>query len=113
MFSHSPIIAPNLTLTTKECNPYKDFITTKPTIQIQETEIYIYDQIGAYILIMPITRLQWLWERYNQSQVHPMLYFLNPPPQDFATEFLWLTQRYYVTILPKRKPKKHNLNNNY
>ena len=58
MFIHSPIIAPNLTLTTKECNPDKDFITTKPTIQIQETEIYIYDQIGAYILIMPIITVE-------------------------------------------------------
>jgi hypothetical protein len=41
-----------------------------------------------------------------------MIHFLNPPPQDFATEILWLTQR-YVTILPKRKPKKHNPNNNH
>ena len=42
-----------------------------------------------------------------------MLHFLNPPPQPkFTTKILWLTQR-YVTILPKRKPKKHNPNNNH
>jgi hypothetical protein len=111
-FIRPPIIAPNLTLITKECNPDKDIITTKPTIQIQGTETNIYDPTGAYVLTMPLTRLQWLWERYSQSQTHPMLHFLNPPPQDFTTEILWLTQR-YVTILPKRKPKKHNPNNNH
>lgn len=36
-----------------------------------------------------------------------MANFLHPPPQDFATEILWLIQR-YVTILPKTKKKKSN-----
>ena len=105
VFDNIYITATNLTLNTKECNPDKDIITTKPTIQIQGAETNIYDQTGAYILTMPLTRLQWLWERYNQNQTHHMIHFLNPPPHDFATKILWLTQR-YVTNLPKRKPKK-------
>jgi hypothetical protein len=61
---------------------------------------------------MSLTRLQWLWERYDQSQTHHVLHFLKPPPQNFTREILWLTQR-YVTILPKIKLKKHNPNNNH
>ena len=111
-FIRSPIIATNLTLTTKECNPYINIITTKPTIQIQGTESNIYDQTGAYILTIPLTRLLWLWERYNQNQTHPMIHFLNPPPQDFVIELFMVDQR-YITILPNKKPKKHNPNNNH
>ena len=41
-----------------------------------------------------------------------MANFLQPPPQDFATEILWLTQRYITTAVPKKKPKNHNPNVN-
>ena len=47
-FIRPPIKAPNLTLSTKECNPDRDMITTKPTIQIQGIEPNIYDQTGGY-----------------------------------------------------------------
>ena len=77
-------------------------ILTKPT----------QNQLKTNMMYFHLTRLKWLWERYNQNQTHHMIYFLNSSSQDFATEILWLTQR-YVTILPKRTPKKHNPNNSH
>ena len=97
--------APNLTLNTKECNMDKDIHTITPTIQIQSLDVNIFDHTWAYIASIPLTRLQWLWDRYTPNKTHHMANFLQPPQQDFVTEILWLLQC-YVVILPKKITKK-------
>ena len=57
-------------------------------------------------------RLQWLWNQYSHNNIPHLTNFLQPPPQDFETEILWLIQR-YVAILPKKKPKIIHPNNNH
>ena len=55
-------------------------------------------------------RLQWLWSQFSQNVLTTKNQSLQPPPQNFETEILWLIQR-YITILPKRKPKTIQPNN--
>jgi ribonuclease HI len=53
---------------------------------------------------MNLDRIQWLWNQFTHNNNQHLTNFLQPPPQDFETEVLWLLQR-YITILPKKKPK--------
>ena len=87
-----------------ECNPDKDIIVNKPTIQISSSEANIYDHNGQHVASMNLDRIQWLWNQFTHNNHQHLTNFLQPPPQDFETEVLWLLQR-YITILPKKKPK--------
>jgi hypothetical protein len=103
-FIQPPLKITNLTTSTQECNPDKDILVNKPTIQMNTSEASVYDQNGNYIATINIDRLQWLWSQFTHNKQQHLINFLHPPPQDFETEVLWLLQR-YVTILPKKKPK--------
>ena len=103
-FIHPPLKITNLKISTQERNPDKDIHANKPTIQIQNSMANIHDQNGNYIATLTIERLQWLWNQFSQNNLPHLTPFLQPPPQDFETEILWLLQR-YITILPKKKPK--------
>ena len=109
-FIHPPLKITNLTTSIQECNPDKDIITNKPTIQIQDKMSNIYDQKGNYITSLKTERLQWLWNCFCCNRLPHLANFLQPPPQDFETEVLWLIQQ-YITILPKKKPKNIPPNN--
>ena len=103
-FIQPPLKITNLITFTQECNPDKDILANKPTIQINTSVANIYDHHGKYIATINIDRLQWLWNQFTHNNQQHLTNFLHPPPQDFETEVLWLLQR-YVTILPKKKPK--------
>jgi hypothetical protein len=105
-FIHPPLKITNLTISTQECNPNKDILANKPTTQVLALESHIYDQGGNYMAIITTKRLHWLWNIYSHNNLMNLTNFLQPPPQDFETEILWLVQR-YITILPKRKPRNH------
>ena len=51
-------------------------------------------------------------EIHTKIKTHHMASFLQPPLQDFATKTVCLTQG-YVIVLPKKKLKEHNPNNNH
>ena len=55
-------------------------------------------------------RLQWLWNQFSHNNPTQLTNFLQPPPQNFEIEILWLTQR-YITVLPKRVSKHIQPNN--
>ena len=93
-----------LKLSTQECNPDKDIQVNQPTIQIQDLKTNIYDQRGNYMATITLERLQWLWNQFSYHQPTQLVSSLQPPPQDYETEILWLIQR-YITVLLKRKPK--------
>jgi hypothetical protein len=103
-FIQPPLKITNLTTSTQECNPDKDILVNKPTIQTSTSGASVYDQNGNHIATINIDRLQWLWSQFTHNKQQHLINFLHPPPQDFETEVLWLLQR-YVTILPKKKPK--------
>ena len=48
-YIHPPLKITNLKLSTQECNPDKDIQTNQPTIQIQNSEVNIYDHRGKYM----------------------------------------------------------------
>ena len=54
--------------------------------------------------ILTTERLQWLWDQYSHTNHTHLTNEIQPPPQNFETEILWLIQR-YITLLPKKKPK--------
>ena len=103
-FIHPPLHITNLKLSIQECNPDKDIQVDQPTIQIQNSEAHVYDQRGNYMASITAERLQWLWNQYSYHHFSQATQNLQPLPQNFETEILWLIQR-YITILPKRKPK--------
>ena len=103
-FIHPPLHITNLKLSIQECNPDKDIQVDHPAIQIQNLEAHVYDQRGNYMASISTERLQWLWNQYSYHHFSQATQNLQPPPQNFETEILWLIQR-YITILPKRKPK--------
>jgi hypothetical protein len=103
-FIHPPLHITNLKLSIQECNPDKDIQVDQPTIQIQNSEANIYDQRGNYMASITTERLQWLWNQFSYHHFSQSTNALQPPPQNFELEVLWLIQR-YITILPKRKPK--------
>ena len=75
---------PKLTLHTHECNPNKDFITSKPLIQMHPPFAQIHDHTGAYQTSIPLNRLFWLWECFFSYTSHPYP-CVHPPQLDFAT----------------------------
>jgi hypothetical protein len=83
-----PLIQINL----NECNPDKDINTTEPTIQIIGDEAHIFTDIGNLLITIPKTRLEWLWNQYNSNL--DTQHQLDPPRQPFATEIIWLYERY-------------------
>ena len=103
-FIQPPFKITNLTTSIQECNPDKDILVHKPTIQIHTTIANVYDQNGNYIATINIDRLQWLWNQFTHNNQQHLTNFLHPPSQDFETKVLWLLQR-SVTILSKKKPK--------
>ena len=103
-FIHPPLKFTNLKTHIQECNPDKNILVNEPTIQTNASEADIYDQNGNHVVTLTIERIQWLWAQFSQNNPHHLTNFLQPPPQDFETEILWLIQR-YITILPKKKPK--------
>ena len=48
----------------QECNPYKDILTSKPTIQTHALEANVYDQKMNHITTHTTERLQWLWNQF-------------------------------------------------
>lgn len=58
IFIISPINTPNLILSTKKCNPYKDIVIAKTIIQTHGLEANIFDQTWAYIKTTTISSLQ-------------------------------------------------------
>jgi hypothetical protein len=91
---HPPLKITNLTTSTQECNPDKDIITNKPTIQTSASESQIYDQNGRFLATITTERLKWLWARFSQNNLTHLTNFLQPPVQNFETEIIWLIQRY-------------------
>ena len=85
-------------------HPDKDILSNKPTIQIHKQESNIYNHNGKYVATIITERLHWLWNQFTHNNHSHITNFLQPPPQDFETEILWLMQR-YVTLLLKKKPK--------
>ena len=55
-------------------------------------------------LVITIERLQWLRNQFFHNNPTQRTNSLQPPPRNFETLLLWLTQR-CITTLPKRKPK--------
>lgn len=98
---------PHVNISTKECNPHLDIKTNHPTIQITLTLAHIYDETGTHVGILTIKRLEWLWMQYNKHKNNNTL--LQPPPQDFPTEILWMFHR-YITHLPRKPKKTANIN---
>ena len=67
------------------------------TIQTQNNVAHIYEEIGKYLITIPMDRLKWLWKQYIQSQNRP--HGLIPLTQLFETKIVWLYQRYiYIYI---------------
>ena len=99
-----PLRIANLRISTQEQNRDNDILANKPTIQIQDLVYNIYDQNGNYIATLNTERLPWLLNRFSHNNLPHLTNFLQPMPQDFETEILWLIQS-YITILPKKKPK--------
>jgi hypothetical protein len=91
-FIHPPIQLPLVNISTTECNPENDILTTGHTIQVLHNSAYLYDIDGRHLHTTSLTRLQWLWSQYQQSTTH--LPLLEPPLQTFETEIIWLFYRY-------------------
>ena len=102
-FIPAPIIMPQCHISTIECNPEKDIITTTNTIQTQNELTHIYEDTGRHLITIPTTRLKWLWQQYNTDKYNT--HGLVPPTQSFETEVVWLYQRYNYKI-PKKDPLK-------
>lgn len=57
-------------------------------------------------------KIHWLWNRFSNNNLKQLINFLQPPPQVFATEMLWLIQRYIIGLLGKN-PKNIQPINEY
>ena len=75
----------------------------KLTIQIQHNSAHIYDNSGKHLISIPICRLIWLWNQYQNGLNTPQN--LEPQTQPYETEVVWLYQRYKYKI-PKTDPLK-------
>ena len=106
LYTPPPLRIDIFKISIQERNLDKDIIAIKPPIQIQDSATTIYDQNGSYIATLKTERLLWLWNQFSQTNLPHLTNFLQPPPQDFETEILWLFQR-YITIFPKKKNQKH------
>jgi hypothetical protein len=67
-FIQPPLKITNLTTSTQECNPDKDILVNKPTIQINTSVANVYDQNGNHIATINIDRLQWLWSQFTNNK---------------------------------------------
>ena len=56
-FDRPPIVAPNLTLVTKECKSNKDIHINSNNIQIYDEVADTFNHLGFYIVAIPLTRL--------------------------------------------------------
>ena len=85
---HSPPLKIiNLKTYIQECNPDKNIITNKPTIQVQALESNIYDHNGRYITTITTDRLHWLWNQFSHNK-HPYLTnFLQPPHKTLQPKY--------------------------
>ena len=67
-------------------------MTTSHTIQVLHNSAYLYDQDGKHLQTITTQRLQWLWAQYHHAL--PNISYLEPPPQTFEIEVIWLIHRY-------------------
>ena len=100
-FISPPTHIPLTNISITECNPSKDINTQTHTIQIQQNSAHIYDNSGKYLISIPICRLTWLWNQYQNGLNNPQN--LKPQTQPFEIEIVWLYQRYKYKI-PKTDP---------
>ena len=77
-----------------------DIIANKDTIQVNNEQTYIYEDIGTHLITIPTTRIKWLWQQYNKTSYST--HGLVPQTQTFQKEVVWLYQRY------KRKISKND-----
>ena len=89
---HLPIHLPLVNISTTECNPKKDILTTGHTIQVIHNSAYLYDIDGRHIHTISLLWLKWLWSQFHQYTTHSPT--LEPPLQTFETEIIWLIHRY-------------------
>jgi ribonuclease HI len=104
-YVHEPLYLPLIQINLNECNPDIDINTTQPTIQITQNKVYLYTNIGIHLITIHKSRLEWLWKQYNthlNTQLH-----LDPPPQPFEIEIIWLYERYKYR-LPNTDPLKRS-----
>ena len=99
-FIPPPTTIPLFHISIQECNPEKDIATYTETIQINNTKTHLYENTGRYLITIPTTRLEWLWQQYNKNKYNT--HGLVPQPQSFEKEIIWLYQRY------KHKTSKKN-----
>ena len=69
-----------------ECNPEKDIITNRDTIQTQNEITHIYDNTDKYLTTISTIKLKWLWKKYNIAIYNTHSLVL--PPQSFETEII-------------------------
>ena len=55
-----------------ECNPEKDILANKETIQIHNEQTHIYEDTGKYLITITTTKLKWLWQQYNKAKYDHM-----------------------------------------
>ena len=111
-YIHPPLTITNLTLSIHECNPDKDIqVTNQPTKYNTRTRSQHIRPKGK-LHGHPYHSKDYNGYGTNSPTITFNTYtnFLQPPPQNFETEILWLIQR-YITILPKKKPKIIQPNN--
>ena len=75
-FIQPPLNITNLTTSTHECNPDKDILTNKPTIQASISETNVYDHNGNHVATINIDRLQWLWGQFTRNNQQHLTNFL-------------------------------------
>lgn len=100
----------NLKISMQESNPDKDILVNKPTIQIQASLTHVYNQSGNHVATITTDRLQWLWNQYSHNNLPHLTNFLQPLPQDFKMDILWLIQAY---SLRKNQKNIHPDNNHH
>ena len=106
-FIPPPEIIPHTQINIIECNPEKDIITTKNTIQTHNEVSHLFENTGRYLTTISTTRLKWLWQQYHKNTANK--HNLIPPIQSFEIEIIWLYQRYNIKIYNKNPQKNiHN-----
>ena len=98
-----PHLLPLCHIHINECNPDNDIACTQNTIQTEHGVSHIYDSDIRHLITIPEQRLNWLWDQYQNALSRQIT--LEPPPQSFEQEVVWLYQRYKYR-LSKNDPLK-------
>lgn len=64
-FIPSSTVIPLTHISTSECNPPRDIATNTTTIQIQNALTHIYEDTSRFFMIIPTSKIKWLWKQYN------------------------------------------------